>query len=158
MVFHIHWSDSRKERGTREKKNNSKALLTWYHQIACCSSAWIHYLPEKSEVRASVAESFYKKSIPNFYQNASWNTFLEYILLFCLLSENGFNDERVIELKPKEKKKGEGWQNHKQISSSLKKADSEFIIIISVEFFSKNYGVNHSSTVRHCLICVFNQD
>lgn len=97
-----------KKEGPGRRKIILKHFLTWYHQIACCSSAWIHYLPEKSEVRASVAESFYKKSIPNFYQNASWNTFLEYILLFCLLSENGFNDERVIELKPKEKKRGRG--------------------------------------------------
>lgn len=44
----------------RGKKNNSEALLSWYRQIAHCSSAGIHYLPEKSEVRASVAESFCK--------------------------------------------------------------------------------------------------
>lgn len=136
MVIHRYWSDPRKERWSREKKNNCKALLSWYHQIAHCSSAWILYLPEKSEVRASVVESFYKKSIPNFYQNASWNTFLEYILLFCLLSANGFNGERVTEFKPK-KKKVRGGKIASKYQSSPKKADSEFIIIISVEFFSK---------------------
>lgn len=70
-----------------------------------------------------------------------WNT--SSFSVYCLQMD------LMVSYRIKTPKKGGVAEAQANIRVVPKKADFEFIIIISVEFFSKNYGVNHSNTVRH---------